>query len=242
MSDENKKENQTLAQIYQLLDDVQTQLTQLKRLVSEWSPLAEQQTIKTKAAEVGSVGGSHYGKVIEGVFDGQHMVGPDGKVYSIPPNYASKSKLLEGDILKLTVTGDGSFIYKQIGPVKRIRKVAALVKDEQTGNFRALTKEGRSYRLILASVTYYKGEPGDRVVILIPAQMESKWAAVENIVKQGEEDIAVEDYEDDLEGEVVNDPEVDAENADEAGADPNHLLTLGDEGELADGQHENDGQ
>ena len=40
------------------------------------------------------------GKVVEGVFDGQTMLGPDGKNYPIPANYASKSKLVEGDILK----------------------------------------------------------------------------------------------------------------------------------------------
>ena len=57
------------------------------------------------------------GKVIEGVFDGQGMVGPDGKSYPVPANYASKSKLIEGDILKLTIADDGGFIYKQIGPV-----------------------------------------------------------------------------------------------------------------------------
>ena len=36
------------------------------------------------------------GKIIEGVFDGQTMVGPDGKNYPVPANYASKSKLVEG--------------------------------------------------------------------------------------------------------------------------------------------------
>ena len=51
------------------------------------------------------------GKVVEGVFDGQTMLGPDGKNYPIPANYASKSKLVEGDILKLTIADDGSFIY-----------------------------------------------------------------------------------------------------------------------------------
>ncbi|MBU4432193.1 hypothetical protein KKD60_02860, partial [Patescibacteria group bacterium] len=39
------------------------------------------------------------GKIVEGVFDGENMIGPDGKQYSIPANYASKSKLVEGDIL-----------------------------------------------------------------------------------------------------------------------------------------------
>ena len=55
--------------------------------------------------------------IIEGVFDGQNMVGPDGKLYSVPANYASKSKLVEGDMMKLTISPDGSFIYKQVGPV-----------------------------------------------------------------------------------------------------------------------------
>ena len=34
----------------------------------------------------------------------QIMIGPDGKNYPVPANYASKSKLIEGDILKLTIT------------------------------------------------------------------------------------------------------------------------------------------
>ncbi|HET7320113.1 MAG TPA: hypothetical protein VFI84_00835, partial [Candidatus Saccharimonadales bacterium] len=46
------------------------------------------------------------GKVIEGVFDGQNMVGSDGKTYPVPANYASKSKLVQGDILKLTIAED----------------------------------------------------------------------------------------------------------------------------------------
>ena len=29
------------------------------------------------------------GKIIEGVFDGQIMIGPDGKNYPVPANYAS---------------------------------------------------------------------------------------------------------------------------------------------------------
>src|SRR3990167_9816950 len=54
------------------------------------------------------------GKIIEGVFDGQNMVGSDGKTYPVPANYASKSKLVQGDILKLTIADDGAFMYKQI--------------------------------------------------------------------------------------------------------------------------------
>ena len=126
-------------------------------------------------------------RIIEGVFDGQNMVGPDGKQYSVPANYASKSKLVEGDVLKLTITKDGSFIYKQIGPVDRQRLVGTLVRDESTGEYRAQL-EAASYKILLASVTYFKGEAGDEVVILVPDGKESRWAAVENIIKPGQSD------------------------------------------------------
>src|SRR5690606_26471456 len=70
------------------------------------------------------------GKIIEGVFDGQNMIGPDGKTYPVPANYASKSKLVQGDILKLTIADDGSFIYKQIGPVPRKQIIGPLVQKD----------------------------------------------------------------------------------------------------------------
>lgn len=121
-------------------------------------------------------------KIVEGVFDGQHMVGPDGKQYAVPANYASKSKLVEGDVLKLIITDDGSFIYKQIGPAERKRKVGKLMRDPETTEYRVLAN-GRQYRVLLASITYFKGEVGDEVVILVPDGKETRWAAVENIIK-----------------------------------------------------------
>ena len=83
--------------------------------------------------------------IIEGVFDGQNMVGPDGKLYSVPANYASKSKLVEGDMMKLTISPDGSFIYKQVGPVERDRIVGVLNKDDQTEELRVLAR-GTNYK------------------------------------------------------------------------------------------------
>lgn len=122
------------------------------------------------------------GKIIEGIFDGEQMIGPDGKQYSVPANYASKSKLVEGDIMKLTITDKGSFIFKQIGPIERTRIIATLERAGD-GVFYAVA-DGRKWRLLTASITYYKGEPGDEVVIITPKHGESKWAAVDNVVKQ----------------------------------------------------------
>jgi hypothetical protein len=65
-----------------------------------------------------AVNDENIGKIIEGVFDGQNMVGSDSKTYPVPANYASKSKLVQGDILKLTIADDGTFLYKQIGPIQ----------------------------------------------------------------------------------------------------------------------------
>lgn len=117
------------------------------------------------------------GKIIEGVFDGQKMAGPDGKEYPVPANYASKSKLVEGDILKLTIADDGSFIYKQIGPVERKQVIGTLVQHDGAYYVEA---NGHEYRILLASVTYFRIAEGDQVTIIVPADnTEAEWAAVE---------------------------------------------------------------
>ena len=89
------------------------------------------------------------GRVVEGVFDGQTMHDNEGKSYPVPANYASKSKLVEGDILKLTIADDGSFIYKQIGPVARRQLVGTLTQHDGAYYVEAGSKE---YRVLLASV------------------------------------------------------------------------------------------
>src|SRR5689334_403953 len=93
------------------------------------------------------------GKVIEGVFDGQNMVGSDGKTYPVPANYASKSKLVQGDILKLTIADDGAFMYKQIGPIPRKQVVGVL--NQKDGHY-FVDVDSKQYRVLLASVTYFK--------------------------------------------------------------------------------------
>lgn len=117
------------------------------------------------------------GKVIEGVFDGQNMLGPDGKTYPVPANYASKSKLVQGDILKLTIADDGGFIYKQIGPVPRKQVIGTLLQHD--GSY-FVEVAGKEYRILLASVTYFKGQVGDQVSVVLPEdETDVEWAALE---------------------------------------------------------------
>lgn len=117
------------------------------------------------------------GKVIEGVFDGQNMVGSDGKTYPVPANYASKSKLVQGDILKLTIADDGAFMYKQIGPIPRKQVVGVLT--QENGHY-IVDVGTKKYRVLLASVTYFKAKPGDQVSVNVPEDdSQAEWAALE---------------------------------------------------------------
>jgi hypothetical protein len=117
------------------------------------------------------------GKVIEGVFDGQTMVGSDAKTYPVPANYASKSKLVQGDILKLTIADDGAFMYKQIGPISRKQVVGVL--EQRDGHYFVKVGDKKEYRVLLASVTYFKAKPGDQVSVNIPEDDSAEWAALE---------------------------------------------------------------
>ena len=123
------------------------------------------------------------GTVVQGAFDGQVMQGSDGRQYPVPANYASKSKLVEGDVLKLTITPDGSFIYKQIGPAERRHAIGVVVQDER-GNYMVMA-DGRPYRVLLASITYFKAEPGDEVAVVAPRSEGATWASIENVLQKG---------------------------------------------------------
>lgn len=120
--------------------------------------------------------------VVEGTFDGESMIGSDGKQYPIPANYASKSKLVEGDTLKLSILPDGTFIFKQIGPAARQKVLGTLMENEE-GEYYILAN-GKSYKVLTASVTYFKGQPGDQVTLVIPQEGEPVWGAIENLVKE----------------------------------------------------------
>ena len=155
-----------------LITDAETNLAAAKELLI--SILGDGDTI---TAPVHTVTDSPDGKIIEGVFDGQIMIGPDGKNYPVPANYASKSKLVEGDILKLTIGETGKFMYKQIGPVERRTVIGTLTShDDQY----FVEVNGKEFKILYASVTYFRLKVGDQVTVVIPADNEdATWAAVE---------------------------------------------------------------
>ncbi len=118
-------------------------------------------------------------QIVEGTFDGQNMIGPNEKIFPVAPNYASKSKLIEGDRLKLTIMPNGSFLYKQIAPMEREFIKGTL--NQEDGHYKVMTDD-HTYRVLLASVTYYKGQVGDEVTIVVPQGGKTTWAAIEAII------------------------------------------------------------
>lgn len=143
-------------------------------------------------------------QIIEGTFDGEKMISLDGKSYPVPANYASKSKLVEGDLLKLSITEDGLFLYKQISPIDRKKIIGTVINDDNGKNY--VLSGGKKYKVLLASLTYFKAKKGDEITLVIPKEKVSEWAAIEAVMDNAEannteddniQDNNTEDFEDD---------------------------------------------
>lgn len=186
--DQNSSEGDTqehLALVQEMLENTQASIKKALALIKDKNVDPDELLSSLKEAKDSSSGNlgvdTGNSRIVEGVFNGEKMIGGDGVEYNVPANYASKSKLVEGDILKLTITGNGSFLYKQIGPVERTQMVTDLAQSE-TGEWYAV--QGRKkWKLLTASVTYFHGDAGDEVVILIPKEGKTAWAAVENVIR-----------------------------------------------------------
>ena len=74
---------------------------------------------------------------------------------------------------------DGSFVYKQIGPVERKKIIGTLTYED--GQYKVIA-QSKAYKVLLASVTYFRAEVGDRVTIIVPELDDSDWAAIENVL------------------------------------------------------------
>lgn len=121
------------------------------------------------------------GRIIEGAFDGTAMLDAEGNTYPVPVNYASKSKIVVGDKMKLTITGSGKFIYKQISPTPRKNIIGPLTSED--GQYKVL-HGGKEYKILTASITFHKATVGDEVSILVPEEGEAEWGAFDVVIPQ----------------------------------------------------------
>lgn len=170
-------DSRTLALIRQRLDDAERNIQYVRQALDNVP-----EHVQDVSAIRDALSDERGARIVEGVFNGQNMEGNDGEAYPVPPNYASKSKLVEGDIMKLSIGDDGSFTYKQINPVDRVREVGKLVVDAH-GNFGVKT-DSKIFKVLLASVTFYKAREGDEITVLLPKHGEAEWGAVDNVMHQ----------------------------------------------------------
>lgn len=170
-----------LLHIQELIDSASANLKTANALLRDLTGVIDtdkERNIGRASASAGAMSSAD-GKIVEGVFDGQNMIDGSGQSYPVPANYASKSKLVEGDGMKLTITDEGKFIYKQIAPIDRKSIVGVLIQED--GQYKVLA-EGKIYRVLLASVTFYRAEVGDQVSILLPSGSEAAWGAIDAVI------------------------------------------------------------
>lgn len=124
-------------------------------------------------------------KEIFGTFDGENMLAENGFTYNVPPNYASKSKLLEGDKLKLLILDNGEYKFKQIQPLPYINCVGQVVKINNEDTLGVIVNR-QVFKILIASQTYFKLIPGLKISVRVPENPRTSWAVVDHVIDEEE--------------------------------------------------------
>lgn len=117
------------------------------------------------------------GTEIEGVFDGLHMIGADGKSYFVSPLYAAQFKIIEGDMMKLIITKLGAYIYNITNKTPRKQLSGTLILDPQT-NMYTVTVDNHTYQIHKQTVSCAQAKPNNHINIIVPLDSPSTWATI----------------------------------------------------------------
>ncbi|MBX9809844.1 hypothetical protein K2X92_05630 [Candidatus Gracilibacteria bacterium] len=118
-------------------------------------------------------------KIVEGVFTGDSMLGPDGSVYPVPQNYSSKSLLVQGSRLKATIDVHGGIKYKIIEEIPFETSIGIVTKN---GDKYEITTDAKTYKVLMAAITFHKCSVGDTVSIRTPKGKDATYAVIESII------------------------------------------------------------
>lgn len=125
----------------------------------------------------------------EGTFDGQYLVAPDGRKTEVPGNYAAKSRLVCGDVLKV-FNDNGKQVFKQIDKVERKKIEGILTKKE--GKWYILADTG-SYKVLDVAAEFNQAQLNDKVCAFIPLNnLNSSFAALDKVYKDTVSNISKE--------------------------------------------------
>jgi hypothetical protein len=185
MSGENKSKKKDTDLNQEKIQSLQEMIANAEQTILSAKQILAQVSGANKATQKPTASSEESGdgeRIFFGNFDGQIMIGEDGKQYPVPANYASKSKLVEGDTLKLSITSNGHFVYKQVGPAER-KYIFGIIELDEKGNY-IVNAEGKKYKMLLAAATYFKIEAGDEITLIIPQDKNSEWGAIENVLRK----------------------------------------------------------
>lgn len=172
-----------IKKLAQLIESAAAALSAARDIMKDitWDDFVSKNTqFKTEAHSLSPWGNNPDENVIEWVFNWEKMIDSEGFEHPVPVNYISKSKLVEWDWLKLTINEDWKFLYKQIRPKPRRHLVWTLTLDE--GQYKVIA-DWKTFKVILAAVTYLRANVWDRVSIIVPEWNDDvTWAAVDAVV------------------------------------------------------------
>lgn len=173
MQDENK-----IKALRDLIHSAQNSINSAKKILN--SMLWEEES---DDSYIDAMDGSSYSswdlKIVEWVFTGESMLGPDGNTYPVPQNYASKSLLVQWSKLKAIIEPSGKIKYKIIGEIPFETKVGIITRNWEKYQ---INTEERSYNVLMAAITFHKCEVGDTVSIRIPEGKNATYAVIEAIL------------------------------------------------------------
>lgn len=184
-----KKQKDSLKALEQLLWKIETDIERARLLINQmiaWkideSIIDEDNNkIEELASKLLNYNEEEAIKVVEWVYDWYFMVWSDGKKYPVPLNYASKTKLISGDVLKLRIMEDWRLLYKLIWEAPR-KFIKATLSKTDDNKYIALTDDGKTYSLNQAAVTFFKWKPWDEMSIIINWDDVWEYAAIEAVV------------------------------------------------------------
>lgn len=181
------KQKETLKGLEKILSKIEADISRARAIISQMSLTDEeiQQwewiNYEELASKMLNYNENDDVKVIEWVFDWYFMIWSDWKKYPVPLNYASKTKLISWDILKLRILQDWKLMYKLIWEAPR-KFIKATLSKSDDNKFIGITEEWKAYSLNQAAVTFFKWKPWDELSIVINSDWNWDYAAIEALI------------------------------------------------------------
>ncbi len=185
---ENKDEKKKLKLLNGLISSIEGELESAKKILAEiLSSENISETFKidlNENFENSSSSGAFSNNSVDensifGIFVGNSIKAENGQTYPVNANYASKSRLVYGDKLKLIVKSDGKMVFKPVNLVERKWVIGELI--QENGEYKVIC-ENSVFDVLFASVTFYKAKPGDKLSIILPKDGKSPFATIDSIL------------------------------------------------------------